>query len=155
MQLLETEFNIQMQWSEIDESKIKKNESMYVCCTCILFGGSAMARDFLGTLWGPLLPIEPHWNSTSYLLIVLTMSIAPNDDRVLIVCQSDCLKDKTEFTVFHWPPKLPDLNPTERLWDCNEGVLRIYYVYFEEWMLFWKQKGAQPHTDKQYIIKGL
>lgn len=32
------------------------------------------------------------------------------------------LQHENEFTVLQWPPKSPDLNPAEYLWDVVENV---------------------------------
>ncbi len=35
------------------------------------------------------------------------------------------LEHDNEFTVLKWPSQLPDLNPTEHLWDVVEREIRI------------------------------
>ena len=42
---------------------------------------------------------------------------------------SNCfLEHHNEFTVLQWPPRSPDLNPTEHLWDVVERDIRVLDV---------------------------
>ncbi len=122
-----------------------EHESMDPSClvsTVQAGGGGVMVWEiFSWHTLGPLVPIEHRLNATSYLSIVadhvhpFMTTVNPSSDGYFQQDNAPChkaqiisdwfLEHNNEFTLLKWPPKSPDLNPIERLWDVVEREIRI------------------------------
>ncbi len=92
---------------------------------------------------GALVPIEHCLNATAYLSIIAdhVHPFMTTVYHLLMYFQQDnapChkaqiisdwfLEHDNEFTLLKWPPKSPDLNPIEHLWDVVEREIHIMDV---------------------------
>ncbi len=125
----------------------KEHESMDPSClvSAVQAGGGVMVWGiFSWHTLGPLVPIEHCLNATVYLSIVAD-HVHPFMTTVLPIfwCyfQQDnapCHKDQiisdwflerdNVFTLLKWPPRSPDLNLIEHVWDVVEREIHIMDV---------------------------
>ncbi len=120
----------------------KEHESMDPSClvsTVQACSGVMVWGIFSWHTLGPLVPIEHRLNATAFLSNVAD-HVHPfmTSDGYFQQNNALCHKDQiisnwlhehdNEFTVLKWPPRSPDLNPTEHLWDVVEWEIRIMVV---------------------------
>nr|KAF6310699.1 hypothetical protein mMyoMyo1_008757 [Myotis myotis] len=122
----------------------KQHERM--CSTCMSTtlqagGGSVMVWGMFS--WpdlGPLICVEQHLNSTTYLSIIadqvypIMLMVYLNGDGFFqqenAPCHGACIvqewfqEHEGDFTLLRWPPESPDLNPVEHLWDEIKRAIR-------------------------------
>uniref|UniRef100_A0A3Q2D6V6 Tc1-like transposase DDE domain-containing protein n=1 Tax=Cyprinodon variegatus TaxID=28743 RepID=A0A3Q2D6V6_CYPVA len=90
---------------------------------------------------GSLVSIDDSLNAADYLRLVadhvlpFMTTVYPSADGCFQQGNAPFHKDevvsswfqehKNQFSVLHWPPQSPDLNPIERLWDVIEREIRV------------------------------
>nr|KAF6324887.1 hypothetical protein mMyoMyo1_008338 [Myotis myotis] len=122
----------------------KQHESMQPTCmstTLQADGGSVMVWGMFS--WhdlGPLLCVEQHLNSTTYLSIIagqlhpIMLMAYPNGDGFFQqdyapghgahIVQEWFQEHEGNFTLLRWSPQSPDLNPIEHLWNEAKRAIR-------------------------------
>jgi hypothetical protein len=76
---------------------------------------------------GPLIKVEPCWNTTGYLNIIANQ-VHPLDffqqDYATRLVQEWFQEHDSEFSLLQWPDESPDLNPIVHLWEEMEGAIQ-------------------------------
>ncbi len=132
---------ISINWAALHESM---DPSCLVSTVQAGGGGVIVWGIFSWHIFGPLVPIEHHLNTTDYLSIVadhvhpFMTTVYSSSDVYFQQDNAPChkaqiisdwfLEHDNEFTLLKWPPQAPDLNLIEHLLDVVEREIRIMDV---------------------------